>query len=211
MNLAQLTQLVRSHLARSRGGPPEGGVIRRALNEAQAVMSTELDRPTAVDVVESATMDIPLPPDAKPSGVKSVRDAKSEQTLELVRVQDADALYPGWHKAGAGPDGIVVYDPGTVGRTLRLTRLPADQGLSGTFLVTCVVEPAEMVKPKDAPMNGLVTEFHHLLAYYAAFSLSGNERFLALYERGMRRAQGAYRDESLYPKNPLWRAQQRRW
>lgn len=205
MNLAQLIDLTRTLLIpyRSRVGPAE---IRRALNHAQRQASTDLEQPQKTVLTSVAGRRVELPPDAKRSGVKALRDAGSAQQFEIVTVQEANRLYPDWHTASASAFPVVVYDPGSVGAPLSLLVAPAELGMTGQVVLTYVVEPDEMTDGSDEPFRGLLAEYHHMLGHYAAYMLTGQVVELEKYKDLRNAASAHYNDGDLFPENPLFEA-----
>ena len=217
MTLGALNELTRSILKRyQRTATP--AEIRRRLNQAQSECSTELDRPTKSVVVSASSRDIPLPADCKPAGLKALRAANSEVTFELLTVQDADQLQPDWHLSTAASNYVAVYDPGVLddgegtapSDAVRLSRTAAELGLDGEFLITYVVEPQPMVSSTDVPFNGSMPEYHHVLAHYAAYLITGQPEEIAHYRRVLDRASADYSDKQIINENVFYTAHMNR-
>lgn len=160
-----LTQL-QAYLARELGlsaladDPVFQGWSLDAFNEVQNDVATRLQIPRAITTVTGVTGPFPVPAGMQSWGLLAARDITNNNQLAVVGVARRQALVG---SAAAGIPAFIQYDPALA--TLDLFPAPVTPVNIELYFA---VLPSPLASPGDQPLNGLFSEWHHVIALGAA-------------------------------------------
>lgn len=179
MTALELADRVETDLRLMGFTPPGPGDILRYLNEANEETSVELHIPTRYvkDVAANAPFLAPL--EARPGQIKFAEDLKYDRRLEVLTVSEANRFYPDWEvNAIEGHDQygkkLIIYDPANVTAPIYPVGFKAGE----TLRMQYVLRPFPMVYSDPAedeslyPWNGVMPEYHRIVANEAVFKLA---------------------------------------
>lgn len=111
--------------------------------------------------------------------ITAYRDDPGATPLPLLSAFEANRMHSGWRNWPQGNTRFLIYDPGVMGLgTAVLTPVPAPKEPE-SYVIACVVRPSVMEEMSDEPFNGLLPEYHVMLAHYVASELlviAGDQR-----------------------------------
>lgn len=118
--------------------------------------------------------------------VVEVRQDDSAGTLiPILTARTANTLHPGWRSFEDGTPQFMVHDRGVIGLG-RATLFPVPTPSTPmSYVVEVIARPTEMEEMSDVPFDGLIPEYHEMLAYYVAFQLllrTGDQRAGTIFE-----------------------------
>lgn len=213
MTLAELIDMTR---VLTRDTSLIDGTLAQFLNVAQDDVSRALRAPSQVvfykDVAGLGGFN--WPSDAREDGIVSVYaltlddlgEVTASRKIPVYDFDTASAEEPNWtSEPASGEPRFIVHDPQMEVATPVPVPNPAADNLQ-SFRIHYVVKPGKMVEMGDEPFNGKLDSFHDVLAYRAAWLMTGNQAMLAEYERRMREARSKTTQGVATIKNSLYAA-----
>lgn len=168
MNLGELIDNVVTMMG-GQGEPTEAD-IANMLNRVMNEDARDLRIPEMTAEFNGVTLPFNLPVGGLPGGVLRVFRKSDGWEFPVHTNDQANHLYPGYLNWSAGDTRFVVFDPATIG--LEGTVYPAPvPDVAQDYLVTFTKRPEPMVALDDEPFDGVLPEYHRLLAHHAAFEL----------------------------------------
>lgn len=208
MTLAELLDLVlRNSGLRDSDRQTE---IIEMLNAANDEMSRDLLIPEYTVDMTGITGSQPMPSNARTGGLISVRRQADGTPYDILTNTKADRLHPGWLQWDPGDTAFIVYDPATAALVGNILPVPIPvAGDTVDFTVAYVAKPSDMTDLTDKPFDGLLPEFHRMLAYKVVYELLlevGDQRrseFYAKYSKMMAEALTYSRPQTVLAKHAI--------
>lgn len=178
--------------------PPGTEEIVRIANKYNSRISGDLRVPTRYVKGIVATAPFAMPTEARPGSVtfsEEVGDGSSgEDRINVLTVSEANQLYPDWeineHEGySTYPYKLIVYDPHNISAPVY----PIGFSSGATLRMVYTIQVNPMVVENSAneagkslePFNGIMPEYHHVIAQMTKFELLlriGDERGRAYYQ-----------------------------
>lgn len=184
--------------------------IVQMLNEENNELSRDLQIPEYTVDITGVTGPTNMPTNARSGGLISIRRKADGTPYDILTVTKADLKYPGWTEWADNDPLFMAYDPATSG--LAGTFQPAPSPVAGTpvdLTVTYVAKPGDMADLTDQPWDGLLAEFHEVLAFKVIYRLlqeAGDNRrqeFYAAYSKRMAEAFTYSRPQTIIAKSAI--------
>lgn len=211
MTVKELVDRVETNLRLMGISPVPGDAdILMYLNEENQRMSRDLRVPTRYVTEIDATQPFILPSEAQPGSLKFAEKADYNWRVEVLTVSEANELYPDWEKnehEGGIRYGhrLIIYDPANISAPVYPLGFSAGAELQMTYTVRpkplVLDNPDADVSVSLAPFEGVIPEYHSLLAKLATYQMAmlmgdpekGHiQKARTLYSEAMLEAQDAF-------------------
>lgn len=181
MTAAELIDDIERDLSEMGFKPPVRGDLLRRLNREQTRISRELRFPIKYYSEIPATTPFTLPAPMRASSLRSVEHEQLDRSVEVLTVQQANELYPRWEAADFSRK-LVIYDPANPSAPIT----PVGFSSGDTLRILVEVEPTALTEFSSVPFDGLLGEYHLMLAQHVKFTF--------LLNKGDQRGQAFYHD-----------------
>lgn len=179
MNALELTDRVETDLRMMGFTPPGPADILRYLNEANDETSVDLHIPTRYVKEVVATAPFLAPLEARPGQIRFAEDSKHNSRIKVLTVSEANNLYPDWEMnvtEGEARYGhkLIIYDPSNVTAPIYPVGFTTGEKLRMQY--TMKPKPMVFSDPLESeslePWNGVMPEYHRIVANEAVFKLA---------------------------------------
>lgn len=184
--------------------------IVQMLNEENDELSRDLQIPEYTVDITGVTGVTNMPSNARSGGLISIRRLADGTPYDILTVTKADRLHPGWLQWADNDPSFMAYDPSQNG--LAGTFQPVPSPVAGTpidLTMSYVAKPSDMVDLTDTPWDGLLPEFHEVLAFKVIYRLMlekgdlRRQEFYAAYSKRMAEAFTYARPQTILAKSAL--------